>query len=300
MLLFRLIPLLVVTNSLVAQSRYVHIHPAMGTEFRITISTVDTNEMAAVIRQSFARIDALEQSMSDYRADSELNQLGGSTKWQPVSPDLHKVLRFSKKLARQSGGAFDPTVAPLTKLWRRAFRQQQFPDQEDIQAARARVQWRDLKISKRRPKVRLRRPDIRLDLGGVAKGYALDVVGGILRDAGFPAFIVDGGGDLLLGAAPVGEAGWTVFFMGATVHPANWSNMAIVTSGDTYQYLDYEGLRYSHLIDPRTGLGTINEWKVTVTGPNAMVADGLASTVCVAGEAVLLFYPEYDNTIKMH
>jgi thiamine biosynthesis lipoprotein len=282
-----------------AQQSYVYSHPAMGTEFRITISAIDTNGLVGVVRQSFARIDALEQSMSDYRADSELNQLGGSTKWQSVSPDLHKVLQFSRTLARQSGGAFDPTVGPLTKLWRRAFRQQVFPDQEDILAARARVHWKDLKISKRRPKVRLRRPDIRLDLGGVAKGYALDVVGAMLREAGFPAFIVDGGGDLLLGDAPVGKAGWTVLIMGSTVHPAKWNNIAIVTSGDTYQYMDYEGVRYSHLIDPRTGLGTTNERKVTVTGPNAMVADGLASTVGVAGEAVLSFYPEYDHTIMV-
>jgi thiamine biosynthesis lipoprotein len=282
-----------------AQQSYVYSHPAMGTEFRITISAIDTNGLVGVVRQSFARIDELEQSMSDYRTNSELNMLSSSTSWQIVSPDLYEVLRFSRKLARQSGGAFDPTVGPLTKLWRRAFRQQVFPDQEDILAARTRVHWKDLKISKRRPKVRLRRPNMRLDLGGVAKGYALDVLGAMLREAGFPSFLIDGGGDLLLGDAPVGEAGWTVLIMGSTDHPAKWNNIAIVTSGDTYQYMDYEGVRYSHLIDPRTGLGTINVREVTVTGPNAMVADGLASTVCVAGGAVLSYYPEYDHTIMV-
>jgi thiamine biosynthesis lipoprotein len=279
--------------SLMAQQRHVHTHPAMGTEFRITISTVDTNGMAAAVRQSFARVDALEQRMSDYRADSELNQLGGSTKWQPVSPDLYKVLRFSRELAKRSEGAFDPTIGPLSKLWRRAFRQQEFPDQEDILAARARVRWKDLKTS-RVGQVRLRRKNRQLDLGGVAKGYALDVVGAMLRDAGFPAFLVDGGGDLLLGEAPVGQAGWTVLNSAMIDLSVKWCNIAIVTSGDTYQYLDSKGVRYSHIIDPRTGLGTVNEWEVTVIGPVAMVADGLASTVCVAGNTVLSYYPEYD------
>ncbi|MFT6001124.1 MAG: thiamine biosynthesis lipoprotein [Neolewinella sp.] len=287
------------SGHIACQSRHVHTHPAMGTEFRITISATDTNGMAAAVRQSFARIDALEQSMSDYRADSELNQLCGSTRWQTVSPDLYKVLRFSRELAKQSEGAFDPTIGPLSKLWRRAFRQQQFPDQEDILAARARVRWKGLKTG-RQGQVRLRRENMQLDLGGVAKGYALDVVGAILRDAGFPAFIVDGGGDLLLGDPPVGEAGWTVFNSAMIDLSVKWCNIAIATSGDTYQYLDSEGIRYSHIIDPRTGLGTINEWEVTVIGPAAMVADALASTVCVSGAAVFSYYPEYDRTIMVH
>ncbi|WP_020570345.1 FAD:protein FMN transferase [Neolewinella persica] len=287
--------LLFLPGFLAAQPRHVYTHPAMGTDFRITISAVDTHGLAAAVRQAFKRIDALEQSMSDYRADSELNQLSGSTKWQSVSTGLYEVLRFSRQLAKQSSGAFDPTVGPLTKLWRRAFRQQQFPDREDILAARARVQWKDLKISKRRQKVRLRRPDMQLDLGGVAKGYALDVVGALLREAGFSAFLVDGGGDLLLGEAPVGEAGWTVQVEGTTGLPVKRRNIAIVTSGDTYKFLDYEGVRYSHLIDPRTGLGTTNERQVTVAGAVAMVADGLASALCVAEDpSMLSYYPEYN------
>jgi thiamine biosynthesis lipoprotein len=267
----------------------------MGTEFHITISTIDTNGLAEIVSDAFTRIDVLEQSMSDYRADSELNQLSGSTKWQPVSADLHKVLRFSRKLAKQSRGAFDPTVGPLTKLWRRAFRQQAFPEQEDILAARTRVKWKGLKISKRRPKVRLRRPDMRLDLGGVAKGYALDVVGAMLREAGFPAFLIDGGGDLLLGDAPLGENGWVVNIEGSP-SSSKLHNIAIVTSGNTYKYLDWEGVRYSHLIDPRTGLGTTNEKQVTVTGPVAMIADGLASALCVTNDpAIMSRYPKYTG-----
>lgn len=270
----------------------------MGTEFRITVAATDTTGLRAAVKAAFRRVDALEQRMSDYRADSELNRLSGNTGWQVVSPDLYTVLRFSRELARRSKGAFDPTIGPLTKLWRRAFRQQQFPEMADILAARARVQWKDLKISRRRLQVRLRRPEMRLDLGGVAKGYALDVVGALLREAGFPAFLVDGGGDLLLGDAPADEP-WSVAFPdGEAVRELH--NVAIATSGDTYRFLEWEGIRYSHLIDPRTGLGTTNELQVTVSGPNAMVADGLASAACVGGVAVFAHYPEYERTVLVH
>ncbi|MFK8161811.1 MAG: FAD:protein FMN transferase [Lewinella sp.] len=282
---------------LVGQQRHSFTHPAMGTDFRIIISAVDTHGLAVVVGDAFNRIDALEQSMSDYRSDSELNQLSGSTKWQPVSSDLYQVLQFSRELARQSNGAFDPTVGPLTKLWRRAFRQQQFPDQEDILAARTRVQWKDLKISRRRPRVRLRRPTMRLDLGGVAKGYALDVVGAMLREAGFPAFLIDGGGDLLLGDAPPEEE-WSVKY--PDYYVSGLHNVAIATSGDTYRFLEWNGIRYSHIIDPRSGMGTTIDRQVTITGPAAMVADGLASTICVTGsETILKHYLGYVRAITI-
>jgi thiamine biosynthesis lipoprotein len=263
----------------------------MGTEFRITVGSVDTSGLQTVVDSVFGRIDALEQIMSDYRADSQLNRLTGSTRWQQVSPDLYEVLRFSRELARRSRGAFDPTVGPLTKLWRRAFRQQAFPEEERIEAARARVGWKDLRTGRRSPRVRLRRTDVQLDLGGVAKGYTIDVAGGLLRRAGFPAFIVDGGGDLLLGDAPPGGA-WSVKLPGGD-HKGVLHNTAVATSGDTYRFLEWEGVRYSHIIDPRTGYGITGSKQVTVIGPSAMVADGLASAVSVSAGGWVENYPEY-------
>lgn len=273
------------------QERLTFSHSAMGTTFRITVSAEDTTGLACTIKAAFRRVDALEQSMSDYRADSELNRLVESTEWQTVSPDLYAVLRFSRKLAKRSKGAFDPTVGPLTKLWRRAFRQQIFPEAEKISAARARVQWRGLKIG-RQNRVRLRRNDIQLDLGGVAKGYTLDVVGALLREAGFPAFLVDGGGDLLLGKAAA-DGGWRVEFPGG-YSSSDLEQTAVVTSGDTYRYLEHEGQRYSHLIDPRTGLGLKDSKSVSVFGPSAMVADGLASACSVNNGTWSKAFREYE------
>ncbi len=253
----------------------------MGTKFRIMISVADTSGLKHTIDSAWQRVDALEYMMSDYREDSELNQLKGSTDWQRVSPDLYKVLAFSRLLAKRTAGTFDPTIGPLTKLWRRAFRQQDFPSEEQVQAARARVHWKDLRVA-RRGKVRLRRREMSLDLGGVAKGYALDEVGALLHKAGFTAYLIDGGGDLLLGDAPLGAAGWSVGFLGNdSLH--QFSNTAITTSGDTYKYMEWDGTRYSHIIDPRSGYGTTHRREVTVLGLSAMVADGLASAYLLNG-----------------
>ncbi|MBC6996745.1 FAD:protein FMN transferase [Neolewinella lacunae] len=278
-------------NWLPAQ-RYHFTHPAMGSLFALTVSTEDSTGLAGAVAAAFARIDALEQCLSDYRPDSELNQLRGSTGWREVSPDLYHVLRFSRQLARRSRGAFDPTVAPLTKVWRRAFRQQVFPAQEQISRARSQVHWKNLRVARGSPRVRLRQSFVALDLGGVGKGYALDAVAQVLREAGFSSFLLDGGGDLLLGERPTDAPGWRVAFPDGTVEEA-LMHTAVVTSGAAYRYLEWEGVRYSHLIDPRTGLGVTQQRTVTVLGPVGMVADGLASALSIGEVDLARHYPGY-------
>ncbi len=285
------LPLCFLLHWLPAQ-RYHFTHPAMGTLFALTVSTEDSTGLAAAVRAVFARIDGLEDCLSDYQPSSEVNQLTGSTAWRVVSPDLHQVLSFSQQLARRSGGAFDPTVAPLTKVWRRAFRQQVFPTPAQIEGARAQVQWQQLRIAKRGNRIRLRNPNLSFDLGGVGKGYALDAAAEVLRQAGFPAFLVDGGGDLLLGERPTDAPGWRVAFPDVTVEET-LSHTAVVTSGAAYRYLEWEGVRYSHLIDPRTGYGVTHQRTLTVVGPVGMVADGLASALSIGEVDLARHYPGY-------
>jgi len=154
------------------------------------------------------------------------------------------------------------------------------------------VQWQNLRISKRRQRVRLRRTDIQLDLGGVAKGYTLDVVGQLLRESGFPSHIIDGGGDLLIGNAPPVEE-WSVEFPGG-YYISGLQHTAVVTSGDTYRFLEWQGTRYSHLIDPRSGYGTTHRRQITVFGPSAMVADGLASALNIDDGEWIDNYTDYE------
>lgn len=296
MRLYTSLALIFASLSLYAQAyRITRYHPAMGTQWSIVLFATDTLRAEQAIQMAFDRIDRLEQSMSDYRDNSELNQLRGSTAWQSVSTDLYNVLSFSKRLARHSRGAFDPTLGPLTKLWRRAFRTGELPEQERLGRAGARVNWKWLKL--RKQKVRLSKMGMQLDLGGVAKGYTLDVVAAILRRFGYRRYLLDGGGDLLLGDPPPDRAGWSIAGLSGRTLGA-LDNTAIATSGSTYKYLIWQGVRYSHLIDPRTGIGVTDPRTVTVIGPRGIVADALASAASVGGENLWARlsrkYPEYQ------
>lgn len=131
-------------------------------------------------------------------------------------------------------------------------------------------------------KIKLNRPDIQFDLGGIAKGYALDAAAEVLRHFGIEAYLIDGGGDLLLGAPPPGRAGWRIETPTGGLDTAR---VAVVTSGNNYRYLTHDGRRYGHIINPRTGLRQDQGGAVTVIGPRAAVADGWASATVVDYES---------------
>ena len=295
-----LLALLFSTTPTVAQTAVTRTRAVMGTPWTITVYANDTARAATSIARAFLRVAGIEQVASDYRADSEISRLTRlpARRYHRVSEDLFSLLHQSLTLADRSGGAFDPTVGPLSRLWRRAFRQQRFPGQEAIDLARSRVQWRSLRL--RRPHLaRLSRDDLQLDLGGIAKGYAIDAAAAVLSNAGLSAYLVDGGGDLLLGDSPPGSCGWSVATPAGAIDTAN---VAIATSGSAYRYLEHEGSRYGHLIDPRTGLGVVHQGSVTVYGPTATLADGLASALSILApqrhRALLRHYPDYYSLTR--
>lgn len=275
--------------------RFTTTRPAMGTPWQITLYASDTLTANQLTESAFARIEAIEQIASDYRPDSEINLLKSlpARRDHLVSKELFTLLSLSKQLAKRSRGAYDPTIGPLSKLWRRAFRHQRFPSEIEINRARTRVRWKYLRL--RRPGlVSLRRDSISLDLGGIAKGYALDAVAQLLIARGVKQFLIDGGGDLLLGDPPPGRSGWTVVTPAGRVDTAN---VAIATSGGNYHYLEHEGQRYSHLIDPRTGLGVTHGEALTVFAPTATVADGLASALSVMSRGRLRLVTRYGDVL---
>lgn len=265
-------------------SRYTFTHYQMGTQFRIILYAESSAKADQVSDLAFARLDELNQLLSDYLPDSELNLLckraGERSKIQ-VSQDLWQVLRMAHEIARRSNGAFDVSVGPLSHIWRRAFRQQSFPEESMRSEAKAKVNYKWIKIGRHKTKVKLQREGMQLDLGGIAKGYAADRMAEVLKNGGISRFLIDAGGDLLLGAPPPEKKGWRVATAQADAPPDILSYCAVATSGDTYQYLEHEGKRYSHIIDPRTGYGLIDQKQVTVIAPNATLADALASTLSV-------------------
>jgi thiamine biosynthesis lipoprotein len=138
--------------------------------------------------------------------------------------------------------------------------------------------------------VRLTRPGMRLDLGGIAKGYALDAALQEIRNVGLTIALVNASGDMVAGDPPPGKPGWRVGIapLDPTAPPTVFGHLAhraIATSGDAFQFVEIDGIRYSHIVDPRTGLGLTERSSVSVLAPDGMTADAMASAVCVLGSS---------------
>lgn len=268
----------------------------MGTTFNVLLYAADPVQARAAADAAFRRIDTLNAILSDYRDDSELSRLSrtaGSGQWVKVSPDLWRVLRRSHRAARKSNGAFDLTVGPVVRLWRRARRQHELPAGESIAQAKAVVGYRFIKYQLLRKAVMLQRPGMQLDPGGIGKGYAVDEALKALAQNGIGAALVDGGGNLALGAPPPGKAGWQVqvgVMEGDTSHAVTVTlhHAGVSTSGDRYQYVEIDGKRYSHIVDPATGTGLVNQCTVSVIARNGTEADWLSTAASVLGPAKAL------------
>lgn len=290
----------------------------MGTRFRIVLYAPDASAARRAARAAFDRIAKLDDIMSDYRANSELMSLCRAAGGPPVkvSEDLFRVLNLSQQLAKQTDGAFDVTVGPLTRIWRRARRQRQMPDPEDLARALSLVGLDKLRLDAEAWTAQLLRPGMLLDLGGIAKGYAADEALAVLKRHGIRSALVAAGGDIAVSKPPPGREGWRIGI--ASLEAPNKSrarylklrDSAVSTSGDGEHYVEIDGKRYSHIVDPRTGLGLEGRSGVTVVARNATTSDSLATAVSVLGPqrgreviratrgAAMLFVRATDNGIE--
>ncbi|MEO8369480.1 MAG: FAD:protein FMN transferase [Candidatus Solibacter sp.] len=259
------------------------VEPHMGTLVRIQLYARDTAQADAAFRAAFTRIAQLDAALSDYRDDSEVNRLCRAAVNQPVpiSADLYAVLDAALQLAAETEGAFDPTLGPVTALWRVARKQRRLPDGDLLRAAVARTGYRHLHLDPRAQTATLDIPDMRLDLGGIAKGYAADEA---LAALGLPTALVAISGDLAIGAPPPGKQGWRIE-IGSTKEVRTLSNTAVSTSGDTEQHLDVGGQRYSHVVDPQTGRGLTTGRMITVIARRGIDADSWSTALSVLDPA---------------
>jgi len=262
----------------------------MGTLFTITLYTPDQTTAREAAEAAFAKVAQLNQAMTDYDPESELMRLSRSPIGEPVrvSEELFEVLCESQRLAKLSGGAFDITIGPVVRLWRRARRTEILPTPEQIAVARATVGWEKLKLDARHKTVTLLAPNMQLDLGGIAKGYAADQALAVLRSRGINRALVAASGDIAAGDPPPCQSGWRVAVgapaeAGASTNYLQLVNAAVSTSGDSEQFVIINGQRYSHIVDPHTGLGLTNRCQVSVIAPRAMHTDACDTTICVLG-----------------
>jgi len=255
----------------------------MGTQFRVVFYHHAAQAPDRLEDRMLQRIDELNKVFSDYDSESEAGRLAaiaGSGSKTTVSYDLWIVLQTAQKISKDSYGAFDVSVGPLSKLWRRAFRQKQPPSGAQIEAAQALVNFKKVKMFKSKSRVELAESGMRLDFGGIAKGYTLDVLAQVLQANGVRSYLIDAGGDIKVGLPPPEQKAWKIR-IGDTGQTLQLANTAIACSGDTFKYLEWEGVRYSHIIDPRTGWGVENKPPVYIIASTGMIADALASAASI-------------------
>ena len=260
----------------------------MGTTFRIVLYADEAGVARQAADAAFARVDQLNDIFSDYVAESELRRLTAGPIDAPirVSAELFEVLEIAQEISFLTGGAFDITVGPLTRLWRRAVRQRELPSSDRLSDALARVGYGSLVLDPVARTAWPKKPDMRLDAGGVAKGFTLDEVLDVLLDHGIARALVDGGGDIAASGPPPARTGWRVEVDRGSDRDRRFVNLrhgAVATSGDAYRFVEIDGTRYSHIVDPRTGMGLTTRSSVTVVGPDGARADALASAVSVLG-----------------
>ena len=274
-----------------ALSRFEFWQPHMGTRFQIIVYARNAPTASRASDAAFERIARLDDTMSDYNPRSELMSLcqraGGPP--VPVSEDLFQVLARSQALAERTNGAFDITVGPVVRLWRRARRQHEMPAADELAHARELVGHEKLRLDPHARTAQLLKKGMLLDLGGIAKGYAADQALAILKKHGIASALVVAGGEVAVSAPPPGRKGWRIGIApleSPDMPPTRFlllHDAAVSTSGDAEQYVEIDGTRYSHIVDPRTGIGVVGRSSVTVVAPDATTSDGMATAVSVLG-----------------
>jgi thiamine biosynthesis lipoprotein len=274
-----------------ALERFTFTEAHMGTRFKIIFYAPDKEAADRASKAAFERIHSLELTLSDYREDSELMKLcakaGGDA--VEVGEDLFFVLSRAQELSKRCDGAFDVTVGPLTRLWRQSRKAQQLPDKEVLAKAKELVGFDKMLLDEKKHTVRLLKAGMQLDLGGIAKGFAADAALKVLKLHGCSRALVAAGGDIAVNEPPPDAEGWRIGIApleDPDSKPKKYlilHHAGVSTSGDAEQFVEIEGKRYSHIVDPKTGLGLVGRMSVTVVAPNGITSDSTTKVVCVLG-----------------
>ncbi len=287
-----LLCLLLSSPVLAGEVRFVSESVQMAVPFKITLYAKDEATGKAAVDAALERVEKLNAMLSDYLPESEINLLSSSSgkgRAVAVSPDLWNVLSASQHIAEISGGAFDVTVGPLVNVWRRARRQQKMPPPDLIARMKERCGYQKMRLDHERHTVELTVPEMHLDVGGMAKGYVVDETLKVLKQHGITRAVVAASGDIGASDAPPDAPGWRIMIAPLDAEGAPppryvmLRNSAVSTSGDSHQRVEFNGVRYSHIVDPHTGIGLTDHSTVTILAPDCTTTDLLETTVSVMG-----------------
>src|SRR5438477_6482686 len=263
--------------------------PLLGTFVTITVYGENRERLNAAVSAAFEEFRRIDGLMSIHRADSELSQVNARASVEPVvlSADLWRVIAEAQDIAEQTEGSFDITIRPLADLWGFIWKEYRLPTDEQLKAALPRVNYRLVELDAEKRTVHFLKTDVSIDLGGIAKGYAVDCAIEKLRSIGVTNAMVKAGGDLRVIGVPPGKTNWIVQLEdpGKEGHRIKipLRNAALSTSGNYENYFEMDGVRYSHILNPRTGRPVQGIAACTVIAPTCIESDAMATACFVYG-----------------
>ncbi len=259
----------------------------MGTRIAVEVWHEDAAEAEACIAAVIAEMHRIDALMSTYKPESQLSRVNREATSAPVKvdPELARLIARALEYSEMSGGAFDITYASVGYLY--DYRARTHPTEAEIEAALPAINWRHVVVDLGASTVRFLQPGVRIDLGGIAKGHAVDSSIAILRKRGIENGTVTAGGDSRI----LGDRRGRPWIVGIR-HPDDRERViariplmdaAVSTSGDYERYFDEDGVRYHHIIDPKTGKSPHGVRSVTVIAPTSTLAEGLTKSVFIMG-----------------
>jgi thiamine biosynthesis lipoprotein len=289
--MLRLILVLLFPVTLTAQlKRFQFSENKMGSYFNIIFHHTDSTEAVSIAKECFLIVDSLNNIFSDYSSESEVGKLNSQTYNGDikVSDELFTMIIQSSQAWIQSGKTFDITIGALSQLWRKAKKENKFPEKAAIKKAKQSTGFENIIVNEKSKTISLKRSGIKLDFGGIVPGYAAQRIIDYLKTKDIRHALVDASGDIVMSEAPPGKNGWSIGINLPESENELWDkklelkNCAVSTSGDVYRYTIHNGKKYSHIIDPETGYGVTSQRNVTVIAKDGATADWLATACSIS------------------
>lgn len=302
--LFIRITLLLCTISISAQVQRSRLITLMGSRFQITLVDKDSISAERNIDKAVAEITRIENLISEWRPETQISQVNQNAGIKPIKVD-REVFDLTKKglyFSKLTDGAFDISIVVMDKIWKFDDSMDELPSEQAIKESVRNVGYRNIILDSTNSTIFLRNPGMKIGFGSIGKGYAADKTRDLMKSMGVKAGIIDASGDISTwGTQPDGKP-WAI----GINNPFNDHKMAailyfkensVTTSGSYEKYAEIHGKRYSHIMNPKTGYPSTGLTSVTITGPNATMANGFSTSVMVLGEKeglkLLKQFPEY-------
>lgn len=266
------------------------------------------NQNRAILEECFNKLEELENTLSINKANTTIDEVNANAGVKPVkvSKEILDLVEYSFKYSEISGGLFDISIGPLVKLWHIGFDDEQVPSSKEIEAAKSKINYKDIIIDHNESTIYLKNKGMMLDFGAIAKGYAADSLNKILDENNVKSAIIDLGGNIFAKGKKLDDSNWLVGvqdpdeYRGDSLGNIEIENKSLVTSGIYEKYIEGDGAKYHHILNPFTGYPEENELlSVTVISDLSIDGDALSTTLFLMGKEKGLEYAESRDDIDV-